>query len=64
MLVATIQIKMDENRINSYVLVQDDNEIVNAKNPKFTTPGTENDFKTFLKRLEESAGAREVLQEF
>lgn len=63
MLVATIQIKFNDNSIHTNVLVQEDNEIVNAKNPQFVMPGTEKSFKNFLNRLGK-LGARVTLQEF
>lgn len=63
MLVATIQIKFNDNSIHTNVLVQEDNEIVNAKNPQFVMPGTEKSFKNFLNRLGE-LGAYIKIQEF
>lgn len=63
MLVATIQIKMNDNSINTNVLVQDDNEIVNAKNSQHVMPGTEKSFKNFLNRLGK-LGAYIKIQEF
>lgn len=63
MLVATIQIKMLDNRVRTDVLVHDDNETINAKNPQFSLAGTEKGFKDFVNRLGE-LGAKVVLQEF
>lgn len=63
MLVATIQIKMNDGSIKTDVLVNDDNETINAKNPQFSMPGTEDSFSKFIHRLGE-LGAKVVLQEF
>ena len=54
---------MDDNSIKTNVLVQDDNEIVNAKKPQFFLPGTEESFKKFLNTIGEF-GATVILQEF